>query len=146
MARTEIKINDVSENTLTGSVFRSELEFYNETKSYDAGDIVIWKTDRWKATQAISANNKGDLSNAPDLNTSWQKIEPINWNAYPSSVQTFSDTAVPLAIDTERQSDPFGRLTVDTNDNSIVFNVTGSVILHFEFSAKSHVGLKVLQG
>ena len=137
MARTQIKHQDIQNRTLTGASFDSALEFYDETKSYNVDDVVIWKTSRWIATASIPSTDEGDLQYAPENNTDWKKLVSIIWNAYPSNVQTFNDTAVVLLLDTIREPDSFNRITLDSTTGIVTFNTSGTLVAHLEFSAKS---------
>jgi hypothetical protein len=78
MPRTEIRSSNIIDNGLTGASFDPNIGIYDETKSYTEGDTVIWKSTYYKVTQNITGGQEGDLSNAPDVSASYDKIKPIN--------------------------------------------------------------------
>jgi hypothetical protein len=137
MSRTQIKNDSIANETITGASVDPAMNIYNETKTYSTDEVVVWKTDTWVATASIPATTEGDLQYAPETNTNWKKITPIKYNVYPSTSQTFANADAVVTIDTERATEPFSRITLDATNHNIVFNISGDIMLSYDFSAES---------
>jgi hypothetical protein len=137
MPRTQIKRDDIANGTITGASVVPEMNLYDETKAYATDDVVVWKTDTWVATANIPAAEEGDMSFVPEVYTGWKKITPIKYNVYPTTAQTYANAATVVAIDTERKVEDFGRITLDATNNNIVFNISGDIMLSYDFASEA---------
>ena len=129
MARTQIREDNIKDQTLTGTSFRTEMLFYDETKNYVTGDVVVWKGDKYQAQNNITGTTEGDLSNIPDSSSDWKKLTSVNFSAYPSTQQTFNNVPVTLSFDTTRVSNTNA---VTLSSNEFTFNSSGIFLIHFE--------------
>jgi len=78
MPRTQVKSQNILDHSLTGASFRSEFNYYDETRNYSSGDTVNWQGDVYEAVNDITPRAEGDLSEAPDVSSNWQKIVDLN--------------------------------------------------------------------
>ena len=132
MPRTQLDERNLSNNVLTGASFKSEMGFYDETANYVSTDRIWWKGTWYEANTTITGGDEGVMTNAPDINTDWDAVPNLLWSAYTSTAQTYNNTPVVLDFDTERQSN--SNITLNTG-GSITFGITGTFILHYEYSA-----------
>lgn len=130
----------IADHTLTGASFRTELEIFDETKSYFIGEVVFWKNGSWETDADITGIEEGDLSNSPDNNTDWVRIEAPKYNVWSSVAQTFNNTPVILQLDTERIPDSQSRLVL--NGSAVEFNFSGRVVLSLEFTSEGTTGTR----
>jgi len=75
MATNLYSNNRLKDNTITGASVASSVGIYDETVNYIAGSVVLWKHKEYKCSVAITGGDKGDLSNAPGLSSSWYKVD-----------------------------------------------------------------------
>jgi len=137
MARTQIKAQNILDHSLTGSSFRTELRYYDETQNYSQGAVISWAGREYQANTSITGTTEGDLSNAPNISTNWDKIPPVKCLIIPSVSQTFNNTPTVMNLDTTILSDPFTRVELDSTNKAIKFNITGDLLVDYSYTAES---------
>jgi hypothetical protein len=127
MARTLVTNNLIADHTLTGAAFNAAFQMYDETKAYNINNTVFYNNSEWRAIANIPSTVEGDLQYGPITNANWEKIQPINYKAYPSNIQIFSNIPVELGIDVEETPDQLARLNIV--QNHVIFNINETVIV-----------------
>ena len=131
MARTQINERGISDRSLTGASFVSEMKFYDETLNYAVDDIVIWQGDKYVALNAVIGASEGDLTNAPDVSANWKKLEPATYSVYATVEQSFTNAArTTVNFNTERVISP----TITKSGPEFIFNTTGIFIISLELT------------
>jgi len=71
-----IKMSDLGLNSDIIDVANSieGLGVYDETNSYESGDVVLWSSVIWQANSSRPALSKGDLSDVPGVSTNWNSL------------------------------------------------------------------------
>lgn len=141
MAQTQVKASNILDHTLTGASFREEFKIYDETKDYTANTIVWYQGAMYNAKNDITGTIEGDLSNAPDISSDWEKIDAVVFRSYPSSSQTFNNIPVVLGIDSTTLTDPFNR--VELSGNNLLFNASGNFMIHYEITINNTTTTRV---
>jgi len=131
MPRTQLKYSNLADHTLTGASFVPEMNFYDETASYVAGDRVVWKGSIYEAKNDVTGTVEGDLSNTPDTSVDWEIVNSALFGSYASVQQTFAGTATTYAIDTGIYTDSINRIELDSANNAVKFNSNGNFFINF---------------
>ena len=146
MARTQLNERNLANHALTGASFRPEMNYFDETKNYSINNIVIWQGKFYKATSNITGLGEGNLSQAPNVSSSWsidtsapdmaKSIYDTNSNNIVDNSEKVNNltvlTAVPSgAVFTDTVYDDSAldtRVTNNTNAISGKFDKTGGTI------------------
>ncbi len=139
MGRTQLDERSLRDGVITGASFAPELMFWSEVSNYVTLTRVYWQDKWFEANTNITGGVEGDLTNSPDINPDWTEVTNVMWSAYPSSVQTFNNTAVTLSYNTTRTSNA----AVTLNTGEVTFNTNGNFIIHFEFSSINTTGTRM---
>jgi|GEM_PF-5503809 len=82
MGKTQIRGRQICINDITGANMASPIGIFDETKTYNAFDEVIWNGRSYQVKPGITINptDEGDLSNSPSNSPdNWIKSENIKW-------------------------------------------------------------------
>jgi len=71
MSRTQSDYRNIKNNTLTGASFVSQLNIFDETRSYLIDDTCWWGGYIYKATANMAGLDEGDISMSPTGGGSW---------------------------------------------------------------------------
>ena len=77
MAFTRVRREYLKNKDITGASIIPEFKLYSEISSYSEGDIVQWKNSLYKIKigKSVSPKGEGDLSSAPDIDTTnWELL------------------------------------------------------------------------
>lgn len=122
---TQINRNQLKNDNLTGASFHHKIGIYNEMTNYAINDSVFWLGVNYKCVASITGTIEGDLSNSPDVSSSWIIAQNSTFSCFPSRSQSFTSTRLTLYFDTIRMSDGDFNL----NSGEITFLKSGTYII-----------------
>lgn len=125
--RTQATRKQILDGTLTGSSFNSNFNFYNEMTDYVIGNKVFWQLITYECISPVTGVLEGDLTNSPNISVNWKAITPVMYNAYPSTIQTFTTSRVDILIDTERS--PSDAFSTNIATGEITCLIAGNYVL-----------------
>jgi len=124
---TQIDNLDIQNHTITGASMNPEFGIYDETYDYSIDEETWFNGKIWRAIAAITGTNKGDLSQAPNINSKWEVVRGVAFSIYPSAAQTFTTTEITVKYDTIRYDNP--AFTLDNSTGIITVNSGGVYVV-----------------